>query len=198
MNTEAEINTRLASGDTKAYEDIFNLLYPRMLGYCKLFIKDNFKAEDLVQDCFVKLWNKRKTIKPDGNIEKFLFVMLRNHCLNFLRDNRINNYILELNDFHKNEIQQIYQLDFLEETEQSIEEKLNTLLLDAINNLPPRQKEIFVKAKIGGQNQKEVANELGINIKAVEKSITLSKRRIKDEISKRYPILIVIISLLFI
>lgn len=197
MQAKSGLIKKLAIGDPVAFRDIFNLLYPRLMGYSKLFIKDHFQAEDLVQDCFVQLWNKRKTLRPDRNIDRLLFVMLRNHCLNFLRDNRLANLTVDLKVLDFNEIQHLYHLDFIGEEEISLEEQLIVSLKEAIGHLPDRQKEVFLKTKIEGQSQKEVAAELGITLKAIEKNVASAKKHIRNELSHKFPALTVIIFILF-
>jgi RNA polymerase sigma-70 factor (ECF subfamily) len=197
MQTKSGLITKLAIGDPVAFRDIFNLLYPRMMGYCKLFVKDHFQAEDLVQDCFVQLWNKRETLDSTRNIDSLLFVMLRNHCLNFLRDHRLDNTMVELKNQYINEFQYLYHLDFIGEEEKSLEDHLITSLTEAIDNLPDRQKEVFLKTKVGGQSQKEVATELGITVKAIEKNVAAAKRRIRDELGRKFPALSLILLILF-
>ncbi len=197
MRTKPELIVKLAKGDPSAFKKIFLLLYPRMLGYCKLFIKDHCQAEDLVQDCFVKLWNNRKTLHREGNIDKLLFVMLRNHCLNFLRDNKISDFTVAIDNHNINKLQQLYNINFLGEEDKPLEEHIIISVRAAIENLPERQREVFQKAKIKGQNQKEVAAELGITIKAVEKNIASAKKRIREEISRKYPTFLFILFFLF-
>lgn len=196
MNTKSALIKKMTIGDPLAFKDTFNLFYPRMMGYSKLFIKDHFQAEDLVQECFVQLWNKRKTLNPTGNIERLLFVMLRNNCLNFIRDHKIENLNVELKDQFINKSEHLYHIDFIGEQELSLEEQLNISLYEAINNLPVRQKEVFLKTKIERHSQKEVATELGISIKAIEKYIAIAKKRIRDELLQKYPTLAVILFIL--
>lgn len=196
MNTYPGLIERLASGDPAAFKDTFKLYYPRLMGYCKLFIKDNFDAEDLVQECFVQLWNKRTTLNPLGNIGNLLFVMLRNQCFNFIRDRRLNNFI----EFQEKEIdktQYIYHIDFIGEEEKSLEEQLSNSFNEEINNLPKRQREVFLKTKIENRNQKEVATELGITVKAIEKNIALAKKHIREELLRKYPTLFLLFLFLF-
>jgi RNA polymerase sigma-70 factor (ECF subfamily) len=197
METKSGLIKKLATGNPVAFKDVFNLLYPRMLGYCKLFVKDYYLAEDLVQECFVQLWNKRKTLNTEGNIERLLFVMLRNHCLNFLRDHRIEYKNVEFQEKYIKKLENVYQIDLMGEEENSLEEQLSVSLSEAINNLPTRQKEVFFKTKIEKQSQKDVAIELGISVKAIEKHIALAKKRIQNELLHKYPTLILFLIFIF-
>lgn len=197
MDSKSELIKDLANGDSDAFKNIFNLLYPRMMGYCKLFIHDSFQAEDLVQDCFIQLWNKRKKLDPERNINRLMFVMLHNHCLNFLRDNQLSNSSLKLKDHYINYSQFLYQLDFIGEEEKSLEEQLQVSLQEAIDNLSVRQREVLIKTKIDGQSQKKVADELGITVKAIEKNISLAKKKIKKELIKKFPTLMILLFFFF-
>jgi RNA polymerase sigma-70 factor (ECF subfamily) len=196
MSIQLELIERLANGDPLAFKDIFNLYYPRLMSYCKLFIKDNFEAEDLVQECFVQLWNKRKILNPERNVGSLLFIMLRNHCINFLRDYRMNDFI-EFQEKQINTVQYVYHIDFIGEDEKSLEEQLSISLNEEINKLPKRQKEVFIKTKIENRNQKEVAAELGVTVKAIEKNIAVAKKRIREELLRKYPTLFLLFLFFF-
>ena len=109
---ETQLNTRLKEGNSAAYEELFKQTFPRMLGYCRLFIHDQAQANDLVQDCFLRLWEKRQTIDPRRSVESLLFVMLRNRCLNHLRDQKNDLIDKKIGGLEENELQHLYQLDF--------------------------------------------------------------------------------------
>lgn len=167
-----------------------------MLGYCGLFIHDQAQANDLVQECFVKLWEKRSTIKITQSVESLLFVMLRNRCLNYLRDQKLHQGEKNINQLEENELQHLYQLDFTGKEEKSLEEKLVEAIRESVEKLPEKRKLVFVKAKIEGKRNREVAEELGISIKAVEKHLHQAKEQISQEMLIKFPMLSVIIALL--
>ena len=95
-----------------------------------------------------------------------------------------------------NELQFLYQLDFTDKEEKSLEEMLIESFQKAINELPEKMKVVFTLCKIEGKNQKEVAENLGISIKMVEKHIAGAKQHIREKLRKQYPALIFIIALL--
>lgn len=187
-------NIRLKEGNPAAYEELFKQTFPRMLCYCKLFIHDQTQAHDLVQECFVKLWEKRATIKTDQSIESLLFVMLRNRCLNYLRDLRLHNHEEDISTIETKVLQHLYQLDFTGNEEKTLEEKLLELINESIENLPDKRKVVFVKAKIEGKKNREIAEELGISVKAVEKHLHQAKEQIRKEIALKFPLLTVFVS----
>jgi len=167
-----------------------------MLGYCRLFIHDQAQANDLVQECFVKLWEKRSTIKPTQSVESLLFVMLRNRCLNYLRDQKIHIAEKNINTLEENELQHLYQLDFTGKEEKTLEEKLVEAIRKSVENLPEKRKNVFLKAKVEGKKNKEVAEELGISVKAVEKHLHQAKEQIRQEMLQKFPLMAVLIAVM--
>ena len=191
-----QLNIRLKEGNPAAYEELFKQTFPRMLGYCKLFIHDQAQANDLVQECFVHLWEKRSTISPNQSVESLLFVMLRNRCLNYLRDQKNELIDKNLSAIGENELQHLYQLDFTGREEKTLEESLIEAIRESVDNLPEKRKLVFIRAKIEGKKNKEVAEELGISVKAVEKHLHQAKEQIRTEMLKEFPLLSLLIAMI--
>lgn len=192
-----ELNNELKKGNPEAYKKFFQAVYPRLKGYCKLFIADNGQVEDIIQESFITLWEKRNKIKLDKSVESLIFIIVRNRCLNFLKKAKVEEEITE-NEKNKDlGLQYLYQLDLLETQENSLEEMLVKSFQEEIENLPGKMKKVFVMCKIEGRKQKEVANELGISIKMVEKHIANAKIKLRENLIKQYPALLLLISILF-
>lgn len=186
----------LKNGDPEAFSELFRMIYPRMKGYCRLFIHEENQVEDLIQECFLTLWEKRREIDPDKAVESLMFVMLRNRCFNYLKESRMKEGTIPAARVEVNELQVLYQLDFLEKEEKSLEEELAVAFHQAVDGLPPRMKELFILCKVEGRKQKEVADEMGITVKAVEKQIAAAKERISADLSRRFPAMALLITLL--
>ncbi|MFZ5430151.1 MAG: RNA polymerase sigma factor [Bacteroidota bacterium] len=197
MQPNPELIPGLINGDHNTFRDIFNILYPRMLCYCEIFVRDRQEAEDIVQDCFIKLWSIRDTVRTDGNLEKLMFVMLRNRCLNFLRDSKLTLGHIDITAGEIEDIQQLYHIDFLDKEDSPAEQVLLDSLKEAVGNLPPRQKEVLQRTKFLGLSQKEVASDLGISIKAVEKNITQARKKIREELLRKFPEFWIILPIAF-
>lgn len=193
VENKQPINIRLKEGDPAAYEALFKQCFPRMLGYCKLFVRDQSQANDLVQECFIKLWEKHSTIKANQSVESLLFVMLRNRCLNHLRDQKIHSSDENLYTLDESELQHLFQLDFAGKEEITLEEQLIAAMRESVENLPEKRKIVFVKAKIEGLKNKDIADELDISIKAVEKHLHQAKDQIRQELLLKFPLLAVLI-----
>jgi RNA polymerase sigma-70 factor, ECF subfamily len=191
-----ETKRELQKGNPEAYREVFRLLYPRLKGYCKLFVSDENEVEDLIQECFITLWDKRETIDVQKRLESFLFVIIRNKCLNFLKTQKFDSENISTDNLQIAELQYLYQLDLAEKEEKSLEELLIQTFQESVNEMPAKMKEVFVKCKLEGKKQKEVAEELGISIKMVEKQISKAKKQIREQLLKKYPAMVVLIAML--
>jgi RNA polymerase sigma-70 factor (ECF subfamily) len=191
-----ETKRELQKGNPEAYKEIFRLLYPRLKGYCKLFVPNEDEAEDIIQECFITLWEKRETIDIQKRIESFLFVIIRNKCLNFLKNKRLDSENIPPENLQIAELQYLYQLDLVEKEEKSLEEMLIQTFQQSVNGLPVKMREVFVKCKLEGKKQKEVAEELGISLKMVEKQIDKAKKQIREQLLKNYPALALVVAML--
>ncbi len=191
-----ETKRELQKGNPEAFKEVFRLLYPRLKGYCKLFVPDENEVEDLIQECFITLWDKRKTIDVHKRLESFLFVIIRNKCLNFLKSQKFDSEYIPADDLQIAALQYLYQLDLAEKEEKSLEELLIQIFQQSVNKLPVKMKEVFVKCKLEGKKQKEVAEELGISVKMVEKQIAKAKKQIREQLLKKYPAMVVLIAIL--
>ena len=182
-----DVNIDLKKGDPDAFERVFKLTHARLLSYCKLFVTATDQADDLVQECFLNLWEKRKSIKPNQSVESLLFVMLRNRCLNYLRDNKFLHAEMNLHSVPEIDLQHLFELDFTGIERKSIEEELIEAIKEEIEKLPLKRKEVFVKSKIEGLKNRAVADQLGISLKMVEKHLKLAKDQIQKELIAKFP-----------
>ncbi|AHW62439.1 RNA polymerase sigma-70 factor, ECF subfamily [Draconibacterium orientale] len=193
---DIQTKVQLKKGNPSVFKDVFQILYPRLKGYCKLFVADDNKVEDLIQETFITFWEKRHSIKTDRSIESYLFVILRNNCLNFLRNEKLEKTTSSVDIEEVSELQYLYQIDFLGKEEKSLEEQLVESFQVAVDELPDKMKQVFKLCKIEGRKQKEVAEEMGISIKMVEKHIAKAKEQIRKKLIDQYPTLIILVTML--
>jgi len=176
---------RFRKGDKTAFEKLFKKFYPRLHDFAFKVVRNREIAEDIVQDIFIRLWEKKENIKP-VNIEGFIFKVLKNQCISYLRNIKIiDNINLNLNNLAH--IEELYRKDFLRDEPYVLFEKELQLEIDSIiNKLPDRCKEVFIMSRLNGLKNREIAYKLGINIKNVErhisKALTIFKTHFHDRI----------------
>ncbi len=161
----------IQKGDKTAFEVLFKRFYPRLYDFAFKVVRNKEISEDIIQDIFIKLWERKEKIKP-VNIEGFIFKILKNQCITYLRSIRIlENAKVSLHNL--SHIEELYRIDFLrDEPYILIEKELQIEINRIIKNLPDRCKEVFILSRLDGLKNREIAQKLGINIKNVERHIT--------------------------
>jgi len=174
------------------FEELFNQYSKPLFYYAAKFVEDE-AARDIVQDVFAKLWSDQKiTIKLSLN--SFLFTMVRNSCLQTLEKQKVRNKYLESTKLKLQEEElQFYMHEKTSLIEQELENKLNEVL----DSLPDRCKQIFMMSRFENKKNKEIAEELDISTKAVEKQITKALGTIRSEMKDYLPLLLFLSSHLF-
>jgi RNA polymerase sigma-70 factor (ECF subfamily) len=193
---DVQSKIELRKGNPSAFREVFMALYPRLKGYCRLFIPDHQLVDDIIQDGFIVVWENHKNIQPEKSVENLFFVVVKNRCLNELKKRKLEEGNIGLENLPGSELQHLYQLDFTDKEEKSLEELVIESLHKAVDELPEKMKLVFTRCKIEGRKQKEVANELGISLKMVEKQISKAREHIREKLLKQYPELILLIAFL--
>lgn len=180
MQVGFNLNTilqNLANDDKKALEDLFNYFYPRLYQFSKSFLKLEDGIDDILQEVFVKIWKNRANIRSSETFSPFIFTMTRNLLLNELRS-RLSNQktkekILKISVPDEN-----YSFDKLEYGE------LKETVDQIVNNLPNKQREVFLLSRYEGLSHKEIAEKLNISTKTVEYHISQSINTIKNKLEQ--------------
>lgn len=167
------------------FDDLFRQYSKPLFYYAAKFVDDE-AARDIVQDVFVKLWDdKNLTIKHSLNA--LLFTMVRNNCLQHLEKMKVRNKYLES---AKLKLQEEELRFYMEEKTSLLEQELENKLNEVLGNLPDRCRQIFTLSRFENKKNKEIAEELDISVKAVEKQITKALGTIRTEMKDYLPLLI--------
>lgn len=144
-------------GNKESYRLIFNMLYPALCLFAKKFILNYADAEDLTQEIFIELWHQRAKFESLNQIKAFLYLSVKNKCLNFKKHQLI-----------KETYSKTARIDYIQPFEESIiEAEVIQNLNNAIQNLPVRQKKIILLSLQGFTNDK-IADYMQISINTVK------------------------------
>ncbi len=181
MNEAYSKNTQLIldlkEGDPKAYTFLVNTYHHKLCVYAYSFTHDHDLAEDIVQNVFMRIWNKRKNLKEDFVIISFLYKSVYNEFIDQYRNQKPvfpleKKYIDALNDIVENE------------NEHSLA-RIIKLVKREIQNLPPKCKEIFLLSKEEGLTNIEISEFKNISIKSVEAHITKAFSLIRNSLGDK-------------
>ena len=151
---DIQTKIELQQGNPDTFKEVFRLLYPRLKGYCKLFISNESEVEDIIQEAFIAFWENHEKIDAGKSIENFIFKITKNRCLNFLQKKKLDKSNLDIEQIGINQLQYLYQLDLAEKENKSLEEELIDSFKSAIEELPAKMKIVFTQCKIEGKNKK--------------------------------------------
>lgn len=153
----------------KGFEFTFKLYYRPLCLYALHYVHDIDNAEDIVQDCFVAMI-ERGGGDDISNVRSYLYMAVRNRCLNHLRD------------AHEELSAKDVEGDISDEeaAEASLHE---AQLWTAIDSLPEKCREVFLMSKQRGLKYREIAQELGISEKTVENQISKALKVLRGKVS---------------
>lgn len=174
------------------FDEIFRQYSKPLFYYAAKFVDDE-AARDIVQDVFVKLWSD-SSITVKLSLNSLLFTMVRNSCLQHLEKQKVRAKYAES---AKLKLQEEELLFYMEEKTSLIEQELENKLNEVLGNLPDRCRQIFKMSRFENKKNKEIAEELDISVKAVEKQITKALATIRTEMKDYLPLLLFLSGHLF-
>jgi RNA polymerase sigma-70 factor (ECF subfamily) len=180
MHVGFNLNTilhNLANDDKKALEELFNFYYPRLYQFSRSFLKLEDGIDDILQEVFFKIWNNRANIRSTETFNPFIYTMTRNLLLNELRSRLSNQKI-------KDEIMKLSVPDEYCSFEKLEYGELKESVDQIVNNLPLKQREVFLLSRYEGLSHKEIAEKLNISTKTVEYHISQSISTIKNKLNQ--------------
>ena len=173
------------------FEKLYKLYYPKMFAFAKNYVPVNEDAENIVQDVFLTLWERKEEIEISFTLTTYLFTLVKNRCLNFLRHKLIEE---EYNSQMKKELGfKLYALEVFDYSYQS-EEELQEIIRRALDALPERCREVFIKSRIEGLKYKEISDELGISVNTVENQIVTALRKLRVALKDYLPLLLFLVN----
>ena len=158
-----------------AFRNFYNMTYDRLFRIAYYYVKREEWSQEIVLDVFLKLWQQRDTLPAIQSIEDYCFVLVRNASLNVLeKENRRSSLVTAL------------PADPAEGNaspeEEMISEELFARYVKALDRLPERCREVFIRIREEKQSYAEVAEALGISTKTVDAQLQKATARLKEAI----------------
>lgn len=144
------------------FQEVFQKYYASLCNYAYSILNDLDIAEDIVQDSFVKIWDKKKDLAGTDNIRFYLFSVVRNGSLTKLSNQKKQRFEV---------LSEAYQMADNSSTpggEKEETKDLQQLINEALQLLPPKCREVFILCRISRLSYLEVAATLDISVKTVE------------------------------
>lgn len=177
---ELSLLNKMIRGDVESLRLLFDKYYDDLCQYVNMYINQPEIAEEIVQDVFVYIWEKRREINITHSIKAYLFKVSKNKSLNYLRSAyRRKRVLQDVGDHHYKETLS---------ADHSLEvEELRSIFNEAVNQLPPRCKEIFILSREQCLTYNEIANQLNLSVKTVENQMSIALGKLRDYLQPYYP-----------
>lgn len=164
----------MTQGNLTAFEMLFKQYYQPLVNYCFTIVKDRNDAEDIVQQTFTQLWQKREELQIETSAKAYLYRAVHNAGLNKLRQNAVRtsyaNDVRYTSDLHSAETAEPHDL--------------KERIAAAIEQLPEQCGKIFKMSRFEEMKYQEIANALGLSVKTVEnqmgKALKVLRETLKD------------------
>ncbi len=159
----------------KGFRQMFDIYYNPLCNFAYSILRNKTKAEDIVQDVLLKMWEKRLEIDINSKLKNYLFTSVKNKSLEYIRSekserDKISDYTVLQSRLTDDKIDK-------EATILMMKEELN----NSIRHLPPKCRDIFVLSKLQGLTYNEIAELKDISVKTVETQVSIALRNLREK-----------------
>ena len=161
IRSENEIMESFRLGEEKSFSEVFKKLFPKLTYYAFRIIKDQLASEDIAEDAFIKIWDRRELFFQFDVLKSYMYTIVRNASLTWLKKNKkiqlhcIEDTI-EISSPDKNRMEAIIEVEVFHEMHAFLE------------RLPSQSKKIVKMIFLDGKKAREVADELGLSLSTVK------------------------------
>jgi RNA polymerase sigma-70 factor (family 1) len=170
------------------FKAAFHAYYAPLCQYAGTFTGDPHDAEDIVQETFLKIWEKKEGLIGTRELKYYLYIAVRNNCLTRLNDKK-KLPLTPLNDDLSPAID--------EESRAEDHPDISTVVHHALQKLPPKCREVFLLSRISRFSYQKIADTLGISVKTVDnqmgKAIRILRAYAKENRIKGHVIILFIL-----
>ena len=182
---DADILKDIAAGSSKAFRALYSQWEPTLSSFIFQVTRSKVITAEIVQDVFLKIWMTRESLVDVKDFKAYLFVISKNRAINALKKSladleRMKKYASEVPFNEQPEDEDNDQLPF-------------TLIDEAIDQLSPRQKEIFLLHRYERYSYREISEQLGIGKESVKTHLSLAIKSIKNHIETKIALIILLI-----
>jgi len=153
---------RTREGDEKAFAELHQILYPGLFSYAEKMVKSEDIADDLLQDLFIKFWQNKIRIGEISNVRSYFYRSVRTTVVNHIKSSQLKSSKLLLMPEPEMEFS---TEEFIISSEQ--DSRLHGVMVSALNELPPKQREIIHMRFYQDLEYPQIAEITGIKYQSV-------------------------------
>lgn len=170
---EKALLARIAEGDKDAFKQLYDRYWNDIYYVALGFLKSPEWSQDIIQEVFIKIWQKRATLTSIEQFKSYIFIIARNELISALRQKMRA-------DGQQDRYRQLLPEQYTSADQPLAVRELETQIGEAVQQLPEQQQRIFRMTRQEGLSHDEIADQLGIARKTVANNITKTLNHIRD------------------
>ncbi|HVY76557.1 MAG TPA: RNA polymerase sigma-70 factor [Puia sp.] len=190
LHNEKDLLSRTAIGDAEAFRDLFRHYYGPVYSVAFRYIKVHDQAEDIVQQSFLKIWEKRHILSSVVRFDAYLFRIARNEIVSQFRKQAVHNRYLQ-------HIRELFKEEQNSPEDQLIARQRRTAVQELLRKLSPQQQLAYRLSRDQGLPYEEIALAMGLSVSTVKGHITAALRNIRELAGSRRGELCLLLSTCF-
>ncbi|WP_343586167.1 RNA polymerase sigma-70 factor [Flavobacterium sp.] len=168
--TDEELVELLKSGKDKAFDELYFRYRDLLVRFVYLRMKSIAISEEIVQEVFTSIWERRKTIMIQKSFAAYIYTSVRYMTLDYIKSHEVTDQyiqeVLDKNTASQTSYNAIEDSIYYDELQKAVDK--------AASLLPKKSKEVFILSRVKHYTNKEIAEELNVSIETVKYHITYS------------------------
>lgn len=182
---ELRLVEQVAEGSEMAFERFFRTYFKSLYAYAFTMLQDEIMAEEIVQQVFYKIWEKKEQFSIHTSVKAFLYKAVYNECLNYLKHQKHrdehHDYLVHINRNRVSDDNAAMRVELNE---------LQSGLQTALSELPEQCRTIFYMSRFDGLKYREIAERMGLSIKTIEAQMGKALKVLREKLVDFLPLFI--------
>jgi RNA polymerase sigma-70 factor, ECF subfamily len=190
---EKQLIKKIRHGSEEAYDILFDTYYQGLVFYALRYVDKTEIAEEIVQDLFVYVWEKKEELRIHTSLKSYLYMSVRNDCYDHLKHLQVEKR------YEARIIREQSSNEMTSDSDESLmESELKTHVEKAIETLPPKCRQIFELSRFEELKYKEIAKKLDLSVKTIEVQIGKALKILREQLKDYLMIAAFIINFVFV
>lgn len=176
-----ELIKKAVAGNTNAFETIVREYQSFAYALSFRFLRQQEEAEDVVQEAFIRLWKNMYKYKPEIKLSTWLYRIITNLCLDYLKSNYARQKI------NQQDMKLLSEMKSYDQADKALRaEELNTLIQEIASELTPKQKAVFILRDLEGLSVEEVCSILSLSAGSIKSNLYYARKFVSEKLKMVY------------